>query len=134
MKHPYPERLRDRGSASVAMVMLVVIVFAAAGLIFDGARYLAAERQASNIAEGAARAAVATADADTGLHAAVARAAAVDHADRLGIAAVDVTVRFPTPTTVEVTITTTRQATFATFAGATTITAQATGRARLEFL
>ena len=33
---------RDRGSVSVALVMMVVIAVAGAALIFDGARYLAA--------------------------------------------------------------------------------------------
>lgn len=126
--------VRDRGSVSVAMVMLIVIVLATAGLIFDGSRYLIAERQASNIAEGAARAAVATAEPATGLSATVARVAAVDHATRLGIEPGDIAVRFPSPTSVEVTITTRRNVTFGRFAGATSITAQATGTAQLEFL
>ena len=59
----------DRGSASVGLVMMVVIAVAGAALIFDGARYLAAERHASNTAEGAARAAIATGSPADGLDA-----------------------------------------------------------------
>lgn len=136
MKPPTPPdvRRRDRGSAPVAMVILVAITLASAGLIFNGARFLAAERQASNIAEGAARAGAGTGTPTHGLQAAVATAAAVEHAVRLGVAASDVAVTFPSPTTVEVTITISRSATFGLFAGASTITAQASGRARLEFV
>ena len=132
MTSPTP-RIRDRGSVSVAAVMLVVIVFAAGGLIFDGARYLATARHASNVAEGAARAAVATGTPDAGLSAAVARQAAIDHAAALGIPAADVTVSFPDARTVVVTITERRTAVFARFAGSSTITARAEGRARLEY-
>ena len=51
---------RDRGSVSVGLILLVTVALAGGALVFDGARYLAAERHASNTAEGAARAAVAT--------------------------------------------------------------------------
>ena len=44
---------RDRGSVSVGLVLIVVIAIAGAALIFDGARYLAAERHARNPADGA---------------------------------------------------------------------------------
>lgn len=123
----------DRGSASVGLVLLVVIVIAGAGLIFDGARYLSAERHASNTAEGAARAAVATGSPSDGLQAADARQAAVDHATALGVPASDVSVSFPTRDTVVVTITERRSTTFAKFAGASQIVATAQGRARLEY-
>jgi Flp pilus assembly protein TadG len=123
----------DQGSASVGLVLLVVIVIAGAGLIFDGARYLSAERHASNTAEGAARAAVATGSPSDGLQAADARQAAVDHANALGVPASDVSVSFPTRDTVVVTITERRSTTFAKFAGASQIVATAQGRARLEY-
>ena len=125
--------LSDQGSASVGLVLLVVIVIAGAGLIFDGARYLSAERHASNTAEGAARAAVATGSPSDGLRAADARQAAIAHATALGVAAGDVTVTFPSRHTVVVTITERRSTTFAKFAGASQIVATAEGRARLEF-
>ncbi|MEP1123711.1 MAG: pilus assembly protein TadG-related protein [Ilumatobacter sp.] len=123
----------DQGSASVGLVLLVVIVIAGAGLIFDGARYLSAERHASNTAEGAARAAVATGSPSDGLQAADARQAAVDHATALGVPASDVSVSFPTRDTVVVAITERRSTTFAKFAGASQIVATAQGRARLEY-
>ncbi|WP_420451665.1 hypothetical protein [Ilumatobacter sp.] len=123
----------DRGSASVALVLMMTMVVAGAALIFDGAVYLAAERQASNTAEGAARAAVATGTPSEGMSEAVARRAAVDHAALLGAAAADVVVSFPSRTSVVVTVTERRPATFARFAGAESITARARGRARLEF-
>lgn len=123
----------DRGSASVGLVLLVVIVIAGSGLIFDGARYLAAERHASNTAEGAARAAVETGSPADGLDADVARQAAVAHANALGVPAADVTVSFPARDLVVVTITERRSATFVRFAGASDLVARAEGRARLEY-
>jgi Flp pilus assembly protein TadG len=119
---------RDRGSVSVAAVLLMVIVFAGGGLIFDGARYLAAERHASNAAEGAARAAVATGSPSTGLSAIAARQAAIEHAGLMGIPATDIAVSFPDARSVVVTITERRTAVFSRFAGSSTLTVQATGQ------
>ena len=87
----------DSGSVSVGLVLLVVIAVAGAALIFDGARYLAAERHASNTAEGAARAAIATGSPADGLDADLARQAAIDHAGQLGVAATDVQSRVSVP-------------------------------------
>ncbi len=124
---------RDRGSVSVGLILLVVIAVAGGALIFDGARYLAAERHASNTAEGAARAAVATGSPADGLDADVARQAAVDHAARLGVPASDVTVTFPSRDVVVVTVTERRAATFVRFTGSADLVASAQGRARLEY-
>ena len=124
---------RDRGSVSVGLVLIVVIAVAGAALIFDGARYLAAERHASNTAEGAARAAIATGSPSNGLDADLARQAAVEHAGRLGVDAVDVRVSFPTRDVVVVTITERRAATFVRFTGSADLVATAIGRARLEY-
>ncbi|MFN3256240.1 MAG: hypothetical protein ACE37B_11125 [Ilumatobacter sp.] len=118
---------------SVALVMMVVIAVAGAALIFDGARYLAAERHASNTAEGAARAAIATGSPADGLDADLARQAAIDHAGRLGVPATDVQVSFPSRDVVLVTITERRPATFVRFTGSASLVAIAEGRARLEF-
>lgn len=123
----------DRGSASVGLVLLVVIVIAGSGLIFDGARYLAAERHASNTAEGAARAAIATGSPAEGLDADAARQAAIAHAAALGVPVDDVTVSFPSRDVVVVTITERRPATFTRLAGSSDLVAQAEGRARLEY-
>ena len=124
---------RDRGSVSVGLILLVTVALAGGALVFDGARYLAAERHASNTAEGAARAAVATGSPSSGLDADVARQAAVDHATRLGVRAADITVAFPARDVVVVTITERRSATFVRFTGSTELVATAEGRARLEF-
>lgn len=123
----------DRGSASVGLVLLVVIVIAGSGLIFDGARYLSAERHASNTAEGAARAAVATGSPADGLDADTARQAAIAHAGALGVPASDITVSFPARDVVLVVITERRPATFTRFAGSSSLVARAEGRARLEY-
>ena len=126
-------RQDDRGSASVGLVLLVVIVIAGSGLVFDGARYFSAERHASNTAEGAARAAVATGSPADGLDADVARQAAVAHATALGVPASDVSVSFPSRDVVLVTITERRPATFVRLAGSSNIAVTAQGRARLEY-
>lgn len=123
----------DRGSVSVGLLLLVVIAVAGGALIFDGARYLAAERNASNIAEGAARAAIATGSPADGLDADIARQAAIDHATRLGVPAPDVQVAFPSRDVVVVTITERRAATFVRFTGSADLVATAEGRARLEY-
>lgn len=124
---------RDRGSVSVGLILLVVITIAGGALVFDGAHYLTAERHASNTAEGAARAAVATGSPSDGLDADIARRAAVDHAVRLGVDSADVTVNFPARDVVVVTITERRSATFVQFTGSADLVATATGRARLEY-
>ena len=129
-----PARIeRDRGSVSVGLVLMVLIAVAGAALVFDGARYLAAERHASNTAEGAARAAVATGSPAEGLDADLARQAAIDHALRLGVSAADVQVSFPARDVVVVTITERRSATFVRFTGSANLVATAEGRARLEY-
>ena len=124
---------RDRGSASVGLMLLVVIAIAGGGLIFDGSRYLAAERHASNTAEAAARAAVETGSPSEGLREAEARQAAISRAESAGVSASDVAVSFPSRDTVVVTITERRSTTFIRFGGASTIIAIAEGRARLEY-
>lgn len=126
-------RSDDAGSASIMLMFYVVIVLAAAALIFDGGNYLIADRHASNTAEGAARAAIATGSPSDGLTAAVARQAAVDHAAAVGVSASDVTVSFPARDVVVVSITERRDAVFVRFAGSATVAATAEGRARLEF-
>lgn len=124
---------RDRGSASVGLMLLVVIAIAGSGLIFDGARYLAAERHASNTAEAAARAAVENGSPSEGLREADARQAAISRAASAGVPASGVVVSFPSRDTVVVTITERRPTTFVRFGGAPTIIATAEGRARLEY-
>ncbi|MEM9039302.1 MAG: pilus assembly protein TadG-related protein [Actinomycetota bacterium] len=130
---PSSSQRPDRGSASVMMLFYVIIAIAAAAMIFDGGTYLLADRYASNTAEGAARAAVATGSPSEGLSEVEARAAAVDHAVRLGISAADVRVEFPARDVVVVSVTERRNAVFVRFTGTATLAVEATGRARLEF-
>jgi len=118
---------------SISLTLLVVIVLAGGGLIFDGATYLAAGRHASNVGEGAARAAVATGSPNEGLSEAAARAAAIGHASSLGIPPGDVVVSFPSRTTVVVTITERRQTSLIQLFGSSTISVTSTGRADLLF-
>jgi Flp pilus assembly protein TadG len=124
---------RDLGSASIMLLIYLTIVLAGAALIFDGGNYFIADRHASNTAEAAARAAIATGSPASGLNADIARQAAVDHATAVGIPAGDVTVTFPARDVVIVTITERRNAVFVRFTGSSTIAATAQGRARLEY-
>lgn len=48
----------DRGAAAVIVVLLTPVLFAAAGLVLDGGRAIAARQQAAGLAEQAARAGV----------------------------------------------------------------------------
>ena len=54
----------DRGMTSVAAVLMIVVVLAGAGVVYDGGRALAARREAINVAEGAARAGATTVTAE----------------------------------------------------------------------
>lgn len=130
---PRRRRRADTGSAAIMMTFYIIIAIAAAAMIFDGGTYLLAQRHASNVAEGAARAAVATGSPVDGLRDSEARAAAVAHATQLGIPAGDVSVTFPARDVVVVSVTERRNAVFVRFTGTATLAAQATGRARLEF-
>jgi Flp pilus assembly protein TadG len=51
-----PSRRRDAGQVTVFVVVLIVALFALAGLVLDGGRYFTAQRNARNTASGAARA------------------------------------------------------------------------------
>ena len=115
------------------VLIYLTIVLAGAALIFDGGNYFIADRHASNTAEGAARAAIATGSPSDGLNADVARQAAINHAAAVGIPAADVTVSFPDRDAVVVTITERRNAVFIRFTGSGTLAATAEGRARLEY-
>jgi len=127
-----PPQTRDRGAISIVMVMLIVMVFAGAALIVDGGRVMVARRHASNTAEGAARAAVATATPVSGFDPVKARAAALDFTTRAGVAAVDVVVVVAADH-VTVTVTERRQSVFLVLGGQETLTIRATGTARLVY-
>lgn len=122
----------DRGAITVVMMILLVVVFAGAGLVVDGGRAMAARRHASNTAEAAARAAVSIATPVSGFDPVAARRAAVDHAVRAGVSAADVGVVVGTDF-VRVTVIERRRTVFLVLGGASTMTVQATGVARVVY-
>ncbi len=123
---------RDRGAISVVMVMLLAVVLGGAGLIVDGGRVMVARRHASNTAEAAARAAVATATPVSGFQRDAARAAAVGAAGRAGVPAADVEV-VVAGDSVTVTITERRRTVFLVLGGLQTVTVKASGTARVVY-
>jgi Flp pilus assembly protein TadG len=123
---------RDHGSISVVMIIMLVMVLAGAGLIVDGGRAMAGRRHASNTAEAAARAAVSTATPMSGFDPATARRAAIEYADRAGVAPADVVVEVATDA-VRVTITERRRTVFLVLGGRSTMTVRATGVARVVY-
>jgi Flp pilus assembly protein TadG len=122
----------DRGSISVVMSIMLVMVLSGAGLVVDGGRAMAARRHASNIAEAAARAAVSTATPVSGFDPATARSAAIDYATRAGVDPVDVVVEVR-PDAVRVTVTERRRTVFLVLGGRSTMTVRATGVARVVY-
>lgn len=119
----------DRGAITVALMLLLVVTLAGAALIVDGGRILAARRHASNVAEAAARAGVSTAGPMQVIDERVARAAALDHAMRAGVASSDVTV-VVTADRVTVTVVERRTTVFLVLGGLETTTVSAEGTAR----
>jgi len=126
------KRETDRGAISVVMMMLLVIALAGAGLIVDGGRAMVARRHASNTAESAARAAVATATPVSGFDRETARDAAVGYANRAGIATADIDVEVGVDY-VTVTVTERRSTVFIILGGQETMTVRATGTARVAY-
>lgn len=134
-RHPahQPGGRDDRGSITIISMILLVLVFAGAGLIVDGGRAMSARRHASNIAEGAARAAVATATPMQQIDPGRATSAALDHAQRSGIDPHDVTVSV-VDDVVRVTIVERRSTVFLILGGQETLTVHATGTARRAYI
>lgn len=123
---------RDRGSLMVSLMILMVVVLAGAGLVVDGGRAMAARRHATNIAEGAARAAVSSTTPVRWFDPEVARSAATDHARRSGIAEADVTVEV-VGSVVTVTIVERRTAVFLVAGGWSSVTVRGTGSATVVY-
>ena len=92
MSAPRTPADRDRGSLSIVMMFLMIIVLAGAALIVDGGRAMTARRHAANTAEAAARSAVANQSLTGGFDPAAAAARARSHAQRSGIASADIQV------------------------------------------
>lgn len=123
---------RDRGAASVALIITLVATLAGAGLIVDGGRAMVARRHASNVAEAAARAGVATAKPDEPIDPQRAKAAVFFAAALEGVPPDDLRI-VVTDDMVEVTVTDRRPTVFLVLGGRSTLTVRATGRARLHF-
>lgn len=123
---------RDRGAISVVLMLLLVIALAGGGLILDGGRAMVARRHASNTAEAAARAAVATATPLGGFDRATARDAAIAYANRAGVATADVDVEVGIDH-VTVTVTERRSTVFLILGGQETMTVRASGTARVAY-
>ena len=125
-------RETDSGSISVVMMLLLVIALAGAGLIVDGGRAMVARRHASNTAEAAARAAVSTATPVSGFDRETARDAAIEYANRAGIATADIAVEVGVDY-VTVTVTERRSTVFLILGGQEVMTVRATGTARVAY-
>lgn len=125
-------RETDSGSISVVMMLLLVIALAGAGLIVDGGRAMVARRHASNTAEAAARAAVSTATPVSGFDRETARDAAIEYANRAGIATADIAVDVGVDY-VTVTVTERRSTVFLILGGQEVMTVRATGTARVAY-
>ena len=126
------KRETDRGAISVVMMLLLVIALAGAGLIVDGGRAMVARRHASNTAEAAARAAVSTATPVSGFDRETARDAAIEYANRAGIATADIAVEVGVDY-VTVTVTERRSTVFLILGGQEVMTVRATGTARVAY-
>lgn len=125
-------RARDRGTISVALIILLVATLAGAGLIVDGGRAMAARRHASNFAEAAARAGISTVRPDQPLDPLRAKSAVYFAASLEGVAPQDLQIVVTTDM-VEVTVTERRRTVFLVLGGQSTVTVRATGRARVNF-
>ena len=110
----------------IAAALLIVMVLAGGALIYDGGRALVAQRQIINVAEGAARAATATADRN-GLQQDVAVAAAQAHITAAGVPDSDVVSITVTEDRVTVTLRAHRAGVFTSLLGNETLTVTGTG-------
>jgi Flp pilus assembly protein TadG len=121
----------DRGAIGVALAILMTGVLAAASLVVDGGRALAARRHAANVAEGAARAALAVQPGREVDHRLAAEAAR-RHAAAAGIAAADVDVAV-SDGEVHVVVTERRAAVFLALGGIENLVMRGEGAARTTY-
>jgi uncharacterized membrane protein len=122
----------DRGLTGVAATVMLLIVLAGAGLVYDGGRSLAARREAINTAEAAARAGAATVTVD-GLRRDPADTATREFLDAAGIATADVISITVTPTQVRVVLRASRDAVFGQLLGNDQIIVYGSGEATASF-
>jgi hypothetical protein len=122
----------DRGMTSVAAVLMLVVVLAGAGVVYDGGRALAARREAINVAEGAARAGATTVTAE-GLRQDQAIAAAREFLSASGVASSDIVSITVTMNSVSVVVRSSTSAVFGTLVGHGEIVVYGTGEATATF-
>lgn len=122
----------DSGLTGIAATVMLLIVLAGAGLVYDGGRSLAARREAINTAEAAARAGASTVSAN-GLRQDPANAAARDFLDAAGVADGDVMSVTVTATEVRVVLRASRDAVFGQLLGNDQIIVYGSGEATATF-
>lgn len=122
----------DRGMTSVAAVLMLVVVLAGAGVVYDGGRALAARREAINVAEGAARAGATTVTAE-GLRQDPAIAAARDFLTASGVASSDIVSITVTMNSVTVVVRSSTSAVFGNLIGNGEFVVYGTGEATATF-
>lgn len=122
----------DRGMTSVAAVLMLVVVLAGAGVVYDGGRALAARREAINVAEGAARAGATTVTAE-GLRQDPAIAAARDFLAASGVASSDIVSITVTMNSVTVVVRSSTSAVFGNLIGTDEFVVYGTGEATATF-
>ena len=124
-------RPRERGSASLALLVMFLVLFLAVGLVFDGGEVLATRRRVITAAESSARLAADRADPFSGrLDRTVARAAVDGYVASLdGLAVLDVRV---VGTRVEVTLRATAPEVFFPMAGLAPAVVTETGSAEVR--
>ena len=122
----------DRGMTSIAAVLMLVVVLAGAGVVYDGGRALAARREAINVAEGAARAGATTVTAE-GLRQDPATAAARDFLTASGVAPSDIVSITVTTNSVSVVVRSSTRAVFGNLIGNDEFVVYGTGEATATF-
>jgi Flp pilus assembly protein TadG len=133
--HPSSDEQGEEGSVSLFLVVLLLAVFAVFGLVVDGGARLDGQREATNQAEQAARAAAQAVnptslrDGATTLDPTAARVAASRYLNSTGN--VTLTGIHIVGNTVTVTVTTTVQPAVLSIIGIHTLTVTGTGRAQL---
>lgn len=122
----------DRGMTSIAAVLMLVVVLAGAGVVYDGGRALAARREAINLAEAAARAGATTVTAE-GLRQDPATAAAHDFLTASGVDPSDIVSITVTTNSVTVAVRSSTRAVFGNLIGNDEIVVYGTGEATATF-
>lgn len=135
MIHPPAPRRGERGSVTLYGLVLAIGMMALVGLVLDGGAKLRAARQATGIAEEAARAAAGHADLPAaytrGIYRVDPQAALQAARDYLAAAGQHGTVRVTGPATIEVTVRIEQPATMLSLIGIDSLSVQETAQAHL---